>query len=44
MKGSLVHINTNLECGMKFLNNTKDYRLQYIKNLPKFNIFVGVNI
>ena len=38
MKESLSYTNTNVECGQKFENNTKDYRLQYIKNLPKFNI------
>ena len=35
MKESLNKIYTNLECGYKFKNNTKDYRLQYIKYLPK---------
>ena len=39
MKESLNNINTNLECGYKFKNNTKDYRLQYIKYLPKTQYF-----
>ena len=34
MKKSLTYINTNLERGYKFSNNTNDYRLQYIKRLP----------
>ena len=35
MKKSLKYINKNVECGYKFSNYTKDYRLQYIKHLPK---------
>ena len=44
MKESVAYINTNVECVQKFENNTKELKLQYIKNLPKFNTFVGVNI
>ena len=42
MKESLIYIKTNVKCGQKFSNNSKDYKLQYVKNLPKFNIFVGL--
>ena len=43
MKESSTYINKNVESGQKFPNNTKDYRLQYINHLQKFNIFVEVN-
>ena len=39
MKKSLTYINTNVEYSYKFKNNTKDYRLQYIKYLPKTQYF-----
>ena len=39
MKKSVNNIDTNLECGYKFQNNLKDYRLQYIKYLPKIQYF-----
>ena len=39
MKDNLNNININLECGYKFKNNAKDYRLQYIKYLPKTQYF-----
>ena len=42
MEKSINNIDTNLECGYKFLNNAKDYRLQYIKHLPIPQFFVGV--
>ena len=43
MKESLAYINTNVECSYKILNYIKDYKVQYINNLPKFNIFIEVN-
>ena len=39
MKKSLKYLNTNVEFGLKFENNTKDYMLQYIKHLPKTQYF-----
>ena len=39
MYQSLNNIDTDLECGYKFQNNLKDYRLQYIKHLQKFQHF-----
>ena len=39
MKESLNNNDTNLEYGYKFQNNAKDYRLQYIKHLPKTQYF-----
>ena len=43
MKESFAYTNTNVECGQKFINNTTNYKIRYIKNLPKFNIFVGTH-
>ena len=39
MKESLNNIITNLECAYKFSSNAKNYRLQYIKHLPKTQYF-----
>ena len=39
MKESLIYNNANVECVYKFLNNTKDHRLQYIEDSPKNSIF-----
>ena len=40
MKDSLEYNSTNVEYGYKFLNNTKDYRLQYINYLTNKMIFL----
>ena len=39
MKGSLEYINSNVECGLKILNKSEEYKLQYIKDLPKTHYF-----
>ena len=35
MKDSLEYVNTNVECGLNFSNNTKECKLHYIEHLPK---------
>ena len=44
MKESLSYINTNIECGENFLNNTNDYMLRYIKHLPNTKYFRRAHI
>ena len=39
MKYSLEYINSNVECGLKFLNKIEEYKFQYIDHLPKTHYF-----
>ena len=44
MKENLTYIKINVKCGQKFLNKTKECKIQYIEHLPENLISQGLKI
>ena len=39
MKDSLEYINSDVECGLKILNKSEEFKLRFIDHIPKTHYF-----